>query len=161
LTWGGEFLLHNNEFVLNGGNVTNCCCPEGCCACERLNFLTCVHLELTGGITDSLDLTGLLLAGICGAWRATKDLGGACSGEWINSELLLECDDESSAADAVKFSIIPDGAECATSDFVLDEINCTEPFSAVFSATLIELVPGGCDACGGEGATVTATFSEC
>jgi|TARA_Y100000310_G_C19953343_1_gene477866 hypothetical protein len=120
-----------------------------------------VHLELTGGITDSLDLTGLLGAGVCGAWRATKDLGGDCSGEWINSQLLLECGAEADPEDAVKFSIIPEGAECATSDFTLDQINCTDPFSAVFSGTLIELVPGGCDPCGGDGATVTATFSEC
>jgi len=138
----------------------DCCCVD-CCACERLNSIRCVHVELTGGITDSYDLDDFSV-GDCGRWADTRNLGGDCSSQWLNAVTTLECDSDTAAAAAV--SLVIDATSAATCDvgaFALQSINCSDPFSAVFTAVLTELIAGGCDDCGGDGETVTATLSEC
>lgn len=139
-----------------------CCCIE-CCACARLNSLTCVHVELTGGIVDSYDLDDFSV-GDCGRWADTRNLGGGCSSQWEGAVTVLECDSSLTAAAAVKFSI--DAASASTCDvgpFALQSIQCGAEFSAIFTAALDDLLGGGggCDDCGGDENTVTATLSEC
>ena len=170
LTYGGEFLLRSDEFVLyEGADSYMCCCPAQCCDCLRIEELRDANAglghDLTITATGAISGTGTLVASglgdYCASWTGEVDTSADdCGGEILNFSADFVCD----INNIVKLIFSTGGAACNLTAPNLISFQCgssggsPDKMVAVFEAFTNELTSGGCPC--GDAQSVIFTVTE-